>query len=100
MFTELVKLSPAAVGQFRELVESCGKDVPLQESLRKVLNFTAKGWEAARAHVLKAVGTDNRMRIWCSDDSLSTGLLFRCSMGRIDLDTPVGECGLAILIGN
>ena len=26
----------------------------------------------------------------CSDDSLQTGLLFRCNLGRVDLDNPVG----------
>ncbi len=69
---------PRAVGQFRELVESCTKDAPLQEALKKALNFTAKGWEAARAHALRAVSTDNRMRVWVSDDSHEAGALFRC----------------------
>ncbi len=79
-----------AVGQFKELVESAEKDQPLQESLRKALNLTAKGWEGARKHALRAVTTDNRMRIWTADDSLSTGLLFRCNLGRILMDAPVG----------
>ena len=81
----------AAVGQFRDLVESSAKDVPLQETLRKVLNFTSKGWEAAKVHALRAVETDNRMRIWLADDSLTQGLLFRCNLGRVDLESPVGE---------
>ena len=71
-------------------MESCAKDAPLQEALKKALNFTAKGWEAARAHVARAVGTDNRMRIWVSDDSHAAGVLFRCNLGRVDLDAPVG----------
>lgn len=79
-----------AVGQFKDLVEASAKDAPLQEALKKALNFTAKGWEAARAHALRAVSTDNRMRIWCSDDSHATGVLFRCNLGRADLDAPVG----------
>lgn len=86
-----------AVGQFKELVESSERDVQLQETLRKVLNFTAKGWEAARQHALRAVGTDNRMRIWCADDSMDAGLLFRCSLGRVDLHAPVGEPTLIFL---
>jgi hypothetical protein len=73
-------------------MESCEKDIPLQETLKKVLNFTAKGWAVAREHASRAVSTDNRMRIWCSDDKLSTGLLFKCHLGRIDLESPVGEC--------
>ncbi len=81
----------AAVGQFKDLVESTEKDVPLCETLKKVLNFTAKGWEVARAHALRAVATDNRMRIWLQDDKMQTGLLFRCNLGRVDLDVPVGE---------
>ncbi len=80
-----------AVGQFKDLVESTEKDVPLCETLKKVLNFTAKGWEVARAHALRAVATDNRMRIWLQDDKMQTGLLFRCNLGRVDLDVPVGR---------
>ena len=80
-----------AVGQFRDLVESTAKDMPLQETLRKVLNFTSKGWDAAKAHAMKAVETDNRMRIWLSDDTHTRGLLFRCHLGRIDIDSPVGR---------
>ena len=85
------EVAGTAVGQFRDLVESTAKDMPLQEALRKVLNFTSKGWEAAKAHAMKAVETDNRMRIWISDDTQSQGLLFRCNLGRVDLDSPVGE---------
>jgi hypothetical protein len=80
-----------AVGQFRDLVESSSRDVPLQETLRKVLNFTSKGWEAAKAHALKAVETDNRMRIWLSDDTHTQGLLFRCHLGRVNIDSPIGD---------
>lgn len=78
------------MGQFKDLVEHTAKDMPLQEALRKVLNFTFKGWEFAKAHALRAVETDNRMRIWLSDDSHCQGLLFRCNLGRVDLDSPVG----------
>ncbi|CAL5229296.1 g12594 [Coccomyxa viridis] len=78
------------VGQFKELVLSAERDQPLQEHLRKVLNLTAKGWEEASRHALRAVTTDNRMRMWLADDAASTGLLFRCARGRIALDTPVG----------
>ena len=56
----------------------------------QVLNLTAKGWEEASRHALRAVTTDNRMRMWLADDAASTGLLFRCARGRIALDTPVG----------
>eukprot|EP00884_Botryococcus_braunii_P005106 jgi/Botrbrau1/14597/Bobra.242_2s0007.1 len=87
------------VGQFKDLMESCEKDIPLQETLKKVLNFTAKGWAVAREHALRAVSTDNRMRIWCSDDKLSTGLLFKCHLGRIDLESPVGLLKKAAIEG-
>ena len=79
-------------------MESCERDVQLQETLRKVLNFTAKGWEAARQHALRAVGTDNRMRIWCADDSMDAGLLFRCSLGRVDLHAPVGASAIRVAL--
>ena len=81
----------AAVGQFKELVESSETDQPLQETLKKVLNFTSNGWQKAREHAMRAVSTDNRMRAWCADDSLEDGLLFKCYLGRVDLEAPVGE---------
>lgn len=79
-----------AVGQFKELVESSETDQPLQETLKKVLNFTSNGWQKAREHAMRAVSTDNRMRAWCADDSLEDGLLFKCYLGRVDLEAPVG----------
>ena len=86
-----------AVGQFKDLVESAEKDAPLQDALKKALNFTGKGWDAARAHVLRAVHTDNRMRIWLADDAGDSGLLFRCNLGRADLDAPLGvRCGVSL----
>lgn len=62
----------------------------LCDTLKKVLKLT-KGWDAAREHALSAVNTDNRMRIWYKDDSMLTGLLFRCNLGNVDLENPVGE---------
>ncbi|KAA6419351.1 MAG: nitrogen regulatory P-II [Trebouxia sp. A1-2] len=76
------------VGQFKELVESSETDQPLQETLKKVLNFTSNGWHKAREHAMRAVSTDNRMRAWCADDSLEDGLLFKCYLGRVDLEAP------------
>lgn len=84
-----------AVGQFKELVESSETDQPLQETLKKVLNFTSNGWQKAREHAMRAVSTDNRMRAWCADDSLEDGLLFKCYLGRVDLEAPVGESSQA-----
>lgn len=72
-------------------MESSAKDVPLQETLRKVLNFTSKGWDAAKAHALRAVETDNKMRVWLSDDTHTQGLLFQCHLGRINIDSPIGK---------
>lgn len=86
-----VRFAWPAVGQFKELVESSETDQPLQETLKKVLNFTSNGWHKAREHALRAVSTDNRMRAWCADDSLEDGLLFKCYLGRVDLEAPVGE---------
>ena len=79
------------MGQFRELVESSETDQPLQETLKKVLNFTSNGWHKAREHAMRAVSTDNRMRAWCADDSLEDGLLFKCCLGRVVLEAPVGK---------
>jgi len=50
-----------------------------------------QGWELARDHAMTAVGTDNQMRIWYSDSpALDGGLLFKCALGSVDLENPVG----------
>ena len=85
-----------AVGQFRDLIREADRDRMLCDTLKKVLKLT-KGWDAAREHALSAVNTDNRMRIWYKDDSMLTGLLFRCNLGNVDLENPVGEPWSALL---
>ncbi|KAK9806750.1 hypothetical protein WJX72_001396 [[Myrmecia] bisecta] len=77
------------VGQFKELVIMAEQDRPLCEALKRVLKLT-RGWELARDHALMAVDTDNQMRIWYSDTSMEGGLMFRCSLGSVDLENPVG----------
>ena len=77
-------------GEFRELVELAEKDRPLCENLKKVLRLT-KGWDMARDHAMQAVGTDNFLRIWYSDATMSNGLLFKCGLGSVDLDAPLGQ---------
>lgn len=45
--------------------------------------------------ILQAVGADERLRAFFSDDSLSAGLLFRCKDANIGLEAPLGEmCAL------
>lgn len=79
-----------AVGQFRELVEVAERDAQLCETLKKVLKLT-RGWEVARDHARTAVATDNRMRVWCADRrGLSGGLLYKCHLGSVELDSPIG----------
>ena len=53
----------------------------------QVLKLT-KGWDVARDHAAKAVSTDTRARAWSADGR--TGLLFKCALGTIDLDAPIG----------
>lgn len=84
-----------AVGQFRDIVEVAEKDPQLCETLKKVLKLT-RGWEIARDHARTAVSSDNRMRIWCpqSGSQVSppqSGLLFKCHLGSVDMENPVGE---------
>lgn len=86
------------VGQFKELVEVAEHDPALCETLKKVLKLT-RGWEVARDHAMTAVSTDNQMRIWYSDansqlDSHEGGLLFKCHLGSVDLESPVGVLSL------
>ena len=57
-----------AVSQFRQLCEIADRDRSLTDTLKKVLKLS-KGWETAREHVYKAVGTDNRMRCATLPDS-------------------------------
>jgi hypothetical protein len=78
-----------AVGQFKEVVEVAERDRPLCETLKKVLKL-AKGWELARDHAYSAVGTDNSLRFWCADAQMERALVFKCSLGSIDLESPVG----------
>lgn len=39
----------------------------------------------------QAVGADERLRAFFADDSLSTGLLFRCKDANVGLEAPLGE---------
>ena len=43
-------------------------------------------------HTLQAVATDNRLRAFFPDDSLSHGLLFGCQGARPLLGGPLGAC--------
>ena len=95
------QLHVGAVGQFKELVEVAEQDPQLCETLKKVLKLT-RGWEVARDHAMMAVSTDNQMRIWYANAAATAGggpatdggLLFKCHLGSVDLENPVGEKGL------
>ena len=92
------QLHVVAVGQFKELVEVAEQDPQLCETLKKVLKLT-RGWEVARDHAMMAVSTDNQMRIWYANAAATAGggaateggLLFKCHLGSVDLENPVGE---------
>ena len=61
-------------------------------------HISAQGWELARDHAMTAVGTDNQMRIWYSDSAaLEGGLLFKCALGSVDLENPVGAPTVRVL---
>lgn len=70
------------------------RDPQLCETLKKVLKLT-RGWEVARDHAMMAVSTDNQMRIWYATGAGAElqdgGLLFKCHLGSVDLENPVGE---------
>ena len=74
------------------------QDPQLCETLKKVLKLT-RGWEVARDHAMMAVSTDNQMRIWYVNAAATAGggaatdggLLFKCHLGSVDLENPVGE---------
>ena len=90
----------SAVGQFRDVVEVAEKDPQLCETLKKVLKLT-RGWEIARDHVRTAVASDNQMRIWtepptsaASTPAEGGGLLYKCHLGSVDLNHPVGDSPL------
>jgi hypothetical protein len=78
------------VGQFKDVVEVAEKDPQLCETLKKVLKLT-RGWEIARDHVRMAVSSDNQMRIWTAAGPDEGGLLYKCNLGSVDLEHPVGE---------
>ena len=78
-----------AVGQFRALTEWAEQDKAVCETLKRVLKLT-RGWDVARDHARMAVGTDSRMRLWYAADGQS-GLLYKCNLGSVELDQPVGK---------
>ena len=47
--------------------------------------------EAAMEHALKAVQTDNRVRRWKADEDPQWELLYKCSKGQVDWNSPDGE---------
>jgi hypothetical protein len=59
------------------------------------LSALLQGWEAARDHARSAVETDNRLRRWLPSPALAqgppAGLLYRCTLGNIDLTAPLGK---------
>ena len=61
-----------------------------------------QGWEAARDHARSAVETDNRLRRWLPGPGLAqgppAGLLYRCTLGNLDLTAPLGArlCSVAL----
>lgn len=60
------------------------------------MSWLLQGWEAARDHARSAVETDNRLRRWLPGLSAAgppAGLLYRCTLGNIDLTTPLGAHG-------
>lgn len=63
------------------------KDRALCETLKKVLKLT-KGWDAAKEHAMQAVTSDHQLRVWALDSS--AGLFFKCHMGVVEVDHPVG----------
>ena len=79
------------MGEFRKLALLAEQDGHLRQKLQQVLKLSKEKWDDARDHAMRAVVADNRMRIWCADDSMLTGLLFRCNLGNVDLENPVGE---------
>ncbi len=54
----------------------------------------------AREHALTAVENDDQTRVWYTDSpELQGGLLFKCALGAVDLETPVGACPPALCSG-
>ena len=99
---QAVETLSAVVGQFKDIVEVAEKDPQLCETLKKVLKLT-RGWEIARDHARTAVTSDNRMRVWCPQGSSQglppqSGLLFKCDLGSVDLENPVGKQVLEVCI--
>ena len=95
LISAFLLVASLAVGQFRDIVEVAEKDPQLCETLKKVLKLT-RGWEIARDHARTAVHSDNRMRVWCPQGSSQasppqSGLLFKCNLGSVDLENPVGK---------
>ena len=61
--------------------------------LQSVVPFL--GADASNMAMCAQVQTDNRMRSWSPDGR--TGLLYRCSLGSVDLNAPIGALALPSL---
>jgi hypothetical protein len=78
------------------LTSSCSSLALPATSLQvPLVHKSLQGWEAARDHARSAVETDNRLRRWLPGPGLApgppAGLLYRCTLGNLDLTTPLGE---------
>ena len=72
--------------EFQELMECLEVNNHCPKLLSKALLP-----EAAMEHALKAVQTDNRVRRWKGDADPQWELLYKCSKGQVDWNSPDGK---------
>lgn len=76
------------VGDLRRLLQCCDADAALDQAVVRALCMSREKWKLVREHVMRAVDTDARPRVWSSEDG-AVHLLYECvSNGTIDPRQP------------
>ena len=85
-------MSPFAVRQFQQLVECLVVNNHCPKLLTRALVP-----DAALEHAHKAVQTDNKVRRWRPAPDSQWELLYKCSKGQVEWNSPDGEAAFALL---
>jgi hypothetical protein len=97
-----LSLSPlfsGVVGDFRQLILWAEERPARVAALKRALKLN-RTWDEVRDHALKAVQTDNNLRVWIDQEAMSAGnkgkdgpvgLLFDCTAAVPKLEAPIGE---------
>jgi hypothetical protein len=80
------------VEDFKALALRAEGDSQLRQQLQTLLKLPKDKWDEAVCQAKGAVFPDSRPRAWFADRSGTFGLLFRATLGEVDLKRPEGVC--------